>query len=363
MKKATIRNMTSPNILKRGPVTLWRAGDIAEAKAGADWTVEVKGAGAVGIINAAVVVPTARRGVVTVKEWRQEERGRLVEALRLLVDHLFDRLNLHKVEVRSIDTKINVLSAALQCGFVEEGRRRQCRIADNCWRDRVRMGMLESDWRREMPTARMSFEPRGPEPVRHDLPEIPSPTDEDFAILRGERVAFRRKCPADKEMFYRWLCRHEWWRGWMPENPGGFSPPTREQFEAKWDGRPAAHEWIVETERGIPLGVCFYSGLDRGNRSAEAGILFYEAEHWGRGYGTDAFGVLVKHMFEDLKLHRVHSGTWSGNIGSLGVQQKNGLLIEARGRECYFVDGEWYDGLGTGLLENEYRQNRNGGRL
>ena len=55
-------------------------------------------------------------------------------------------------------------------------------------------------------------------------------------------------------------------------------------------------------------------------------------------------------------MHRADSGTWSGNVGSLRVMVKNGLRIEARGPECYFVDGKWYDGIGTGILENEYRQ-------
>jgi RimJ/RimL family protein N-acetyltransferase len=104
----------------------------------------------------------------------------------------------------------------------------------------------------------------------------------------------------------------------------------------------------------LPIGRCFYDSLDAANRGACANILLYEAKSWGKGYGTEAFGVLLRHLFEDLRLHRVAAGTWSGNVGCLRVQQKNGLVLESRGKDCYRVGGRWYEGVGMGMLEHEY---------
>jgi RimJ/RimL family protein N-acetyltransferase len=319
-----------------------------------NWLAEVKGKGVVGRIRAEVVVPTARRGMIYVDEWDGEHTEYMAVSLDLVVSNLFHVHKLHKLELRAVDTDVPALSAALRCGFVEEGRRRQCRIVEGHWRDRVRMGLLESDPRPRELVSDATFQPRQPVPVDSDLPDIPTSSAQDFAVLRGERVTLRRKRPDDKQLFYRWKCRSEWWPLYMPQDPDGFSAPTRQEFEAKWRGDPTPHQWIVETEHGVPLGTCGYYCFDRDNRSAELAYLLYEAQYWRKGYATDAARRIVRHLFEDLKLHRVHSGTWAGNVGSLRVQQKSGLRIESHGRDCYLVDGKWYDGLGTGMLEEEY---------
>jgi len=142
----------------------------------------------------------------------------------------------------------------------------------------------------------------------------------------------------------------------MPQDPDGFCAPSRDEFDRNWKGAASPNEWVVEAPQGHPIGVCFYSGLDRANRSAEADILLYDPQAWGKGYGTDAYRVLLRHLFEDLHLHRVRSGTWDGNIGSVRVQLKSGLTIEAKSRDSYFVDGKWYGGIGTGILEDEWRR-------
>ena len=323
-----------------------------------DWHVEVAGVGRAGTIAAQIVVPSARRARITVKDWNLSDRFHIVTALRLLTGHLFESLDAHKVSLQGLDTGVGILSAALECGFVEEGRRRHTSVLDGFWRDTVHMGILEDESRPPPSPKQAEFVPSTNAAVEAGLPVIPVLAAADYAILHGERVTMRRRRPSDRETFYAWLSRSEWWRGWMPEDPEGFSPPDRVRFEIEWRGAARPNEWVVETERGLPIGLCFHSGLDRENRRAEADVIIYEADHWGRGYGTEAFALLLRHLFEDLHLHRVSSGTWSGNVSSLRVQAKSGLRIEARGREDYFIDGAWYDGIGTGILENEYTRQR-----
>jgi len=343
------------DVLRHGPVVLMPTGEGGTVPAEWRWLAEVRGAGAVGEIAAGIVVPSARRAMVNVVRRAGWQIGHLASVLGLVVDHLFDQRGVHKVELRTEDTDVEILSAALQSGFTEEGRRRQCRIVDGHWRDRVRMGMLVSDRRRAGPAPHERFVPRTPEPVRPDMPPIRSPTADDFAVLRGEHVKLRRRRPSDRELMYRWGCCPDWWRLYMPEDPDGFAPPTREEFDAEWTGDARPNEWVIETDRHGPVGRCSYGNLDPVNRSADLGFLLNEARTWGHGYATDAARAVVRHLFEDLKLHRVHSGTWSGNIGSLRVQIKSGLRIESEGRECYLVDGKWYAGLGTGMLEHEFQ--------
>jgi RimJ/RimL family protein N-acetyltransferase len=346
--------MTSQVVLRRGPVALHPAGDVESGPQGSEWVVEVNGIGGVGRLRGWVKSPAARRGGVEVRFWLDGADGHLPLALRQLVDHMIWAHELHKVELEELDYRGDVLTAALRCGFVEEGRRRHTAIVDSSWRDTVALGMVEDQWMRGMPRQPGTFVPGAPTPVEGGPPSIPSPTGRDFAVLQGKRVTLRRKGPSDKELFFRWLCRTEWWRGWMPGDPDGFRAPARQEFEANWSAEAASNDWVVETEKGVPIGRCFYDALDIANRSAVAGVLLYESESWGKGYGTDAFGVLVRHLFEGLHLHRVGAATWSGNIGSLRVLEKNGLVVEARYKDCYRVDDRWHDGIGAGMLEHEY---------
>jgi len=340
-------------MLRHDRVTVRWCGDVETSSTDARWLVEVARDGVMGEFETRLLVPNARRVGVIVKDWRGAEFEPLADALRLLVDHLFERASPHRLDLDACSTEVHVISAALRCGFAEEGRRRHVRIVDGRWQDRVSLGLLASAWSGGCHVTEVHVAPSKGEPLVADLPVIPRPSAADFSLLRGRRMTLRRRRPSDQDLFYRWQCRPEWWQLWMPEHPDGFSSPSRHKFDAAWQGSPRTGEWVVETEHGTPLGVCFYCSMDRQNRSAEADILLYEAEFWGQGYGTEALGVMLRHLFHDLKLHRVSSGTWSGNIGSLRVQQKNRLQIEVRSPESYLVEGKWYDGLGTGILETD----------
>jgi len=337
--------------LRQGRLTLHGCGP--DASAGArTWIAEGTGGGPVGEFRTELRVANARRaGLALTRPWTGE--GQLLrDALRLLVDHLQYGCGLHRVDIDALDTEQDVIAAARGCGFSAEGRRRHVAIRDGRWHDRLHFGLLEDDRRQGHLTSDAPDEHAEGAPVLPS-PPIPALAPADFAVLRGARVTLRRRRASDRDTFYRWQCRSEWWPLWMPEDPDGYRAPSRTEFDASWSDAPSAREWVVETENGLPLGVCFYCALDRANRSAEADVLLYDADQWGQGYGTEAFGLLVRHLFEDLKLHRVQSGTWSGNAGSLRVQVKNGLRVEALSPDSYFVGGQWYDGVGTGVLEDE----------
>jgi len=327
------------------------------------WELWLDGEATTANVDAGVVVLNARRARITISGSARDWDSHADTVLNLLLRHPFTSDRAHQVEFGATDTEQGLLDAALRCGFQEQGRRRHTAIVIGHWRDHVCMALFEERWRSGAPAEPKAFVPREPTRVPDDLPPIPQVAPVDFPILRGERILMRRKRSSDRDIFFSWRSRSEWWKGWMPQDPDGFQPPSRGEFDRNWRDDASPNEWVVEAPEGRPIGICFYSSLDRTNRSAEADILLYDASSWGKGYGTDAYRVLLRHLFEDLCLHRVRSGTWDGNIGSVKVQLKNGFTIEARSRDSYFVDGRWYGGIGTGILEDEWRStsNRQGG--
>ncbi len=74
-------------------------------------------------------------------------RGLGQEATRLVLDHAFAVLNLHRVELRVLAFNAAAIASYQRAGFVIEGRERDsCRL-EGRWHDDVVMAILEGDYR------------------------------------------------------------------------------------------------------------------------------------------------------------------------------------------------------------------------
>lgn len=78
------------------------------------------------------------------------------------------------------------------------------------------------------------------------------------------------------------------------------------------------------------------------------------ADHWGRGYATDAARVLVRFAFTTQGRHRVTAAIGPENEASIAVVKRIGFSYEGRLRDHVFTNGEWRDSLLYSLLEHEY---------
>jgi RimJ/RimL family protein N-acetyltransferase len=69
------------------------------------------------------------------------------EATRLMVDHAFRALNLHRVALAVFAFNERAIRAYTRVGFVVEGRAREAIWRDGHWWDELHMSLLEPDWR------------------------------------------------------------------------------------------------------------------------------------------------------------------------------------------------------------------------
>ncbi|HET9344656.1 MAG TPA: GNAT family protein [Candidatus Limnocylindrales bacterium] len=74
-------------------------------------------------------------------------RGYGTEATRLMLDHAFGTLSLHRVGLSVFSFNERAIRSYLSCGFVTEGRAREAIWRDGRWWDEVTMSVLDSDWR------------------------------------------------------------------------------------------------------------------------------------------------------------------------------------------------------------------------
>jgi RimJ/RimL family protein N-acetyltransferase len=85
---------------------------------------------------------------ITIGEPDAWGRGYGTEATRLMIDHAFGSLGLHRIALFVFEFNERAIRAYKRCGFVVEGRSRESIWRDGRWWDELAMSILESDWRR-----------------------------------------------------------------------------------------------------------------------------------------------------------------------------------------------------------------------
>jgi len=90
------------------------------------------------------------------------------------------------------------------------------------------------------------------------------------------------------------------------------------------------------------------------HRTGEVGYIVHP-DHQGRGYATEAVGVLLRVAFDELDLHRVVGRVEARNAPSARVLEKLGMRREAHLVENEYVKGEWQSELVYAILDREWR--------
>ncbi|MEO3807895.1 GNAT family protein [Sphaerisporangium sp. B11E5] len=164
----------------------------------------------------------------------------------------------------------------------------------------------------------------------------------DEGIEGSARVTLRRIGRGDQEEFVR-LARasaglHHPWMA-LPVTPQDF-----QLFLGRFDD-PLAAEGMLACRRdtGEIVGHVSINSIIRGR--FQNGSLAYAAfaPSAGRGYMTEALGLVVRYAFGRLRLHRLEAQIQPGNHASLQLVRRLGFRYEGLSPELLFIDGAWRD--------------------
>jgi ribosomal-protein-alanine N-acetyltransferase len=92
-----------------------------------------------------------------------------------------------------------------------------------------------------------------------------------------------------------------------------------------------------------------------GVRAAKLGYAI-AAEHWGKGYATDAARSALDFAFGPLRLHRVTAAVGPENAASHAVVKRLGFVREGVLRDHVFTNGAWRDSVLYSVLATEWPQ-------
>lgn len=133
---------------------------------------------------------------------------------------------------------------------------------------------------------------------------------------------------------------------------------TRSQVE-RWCAEAGAAErridWAV-TAGGSDeyLGEIVLDDIDESHGSADLRLAMRPAMR-GRGYGTEAIGLVLGLAFDGLGLHRVGLDVLAINPRAQALYEGVGFRVEGRLREAYRDGERWCDAIVMGILEEEFR--------
>ena len=119
-----------------------------------------------------------------------------------------------------------------------------------------------------------------------------------------------------------------------------------EQLRAIYAGWATADDrlalGVVDNASGELVGEVVLNDWDEGNRSCGFRTLIGAAGR-GRGLGTEATRLVVKHGLTTMALHRISLEVYDFNPRARRVYEKVGFVHEGTGREALLFDGNWID--------------------
>lgn len=175
-------------------------------------------------------------------------------------------------------------------------------------------------------------------------------------LIKGDRVYLRRMCRGDANSEYlSWLRDPEVTR-YLEIRDMKYTLPLLRRYVSKTisDEKNLFLAVILKKSR-LHIGNIRLGPIDRQNSNAAIGVMIGAKQYWGKGYGTEAVGLVVRYAFDKLKLHRVYAGCLVSNVNSARLFEKLGFVREAIFRQHRYYEGRFVDVVQYGRLVSEYK--------
>lgn len=160
-------------------------------------------------------------------------------------------------------------------------------------------------------------------------------------ILKGESTKLRAIEPYDLDTIHKWENDSSIWH--LSNTLAPFSKNIIKQFidNSHLDIFQAKQlRLMIENINGETIGTIDLFDYDPLHKRAGIGILIAEKENRGKGYASDALGVLIKYCFSVLQLHQLFCNITDDNIESINLFTKKGFrLIGTKKDWLLFSDG------------------------
>jgi len=174
------------------------------------------------------------------------------------------------------------------------------------------------------------------------------------AFSTGERIYLRPLELEDLEVLQRVITSEEirpYLGVYWPLN----QKAEREWLEGLYRTRETFPFGIALREEDRLIGSCELRLGPAAHRTADLGIAIGEPASLGKGYGTEAIGLLLEYGFGSLNLHRVELSVYANNPRAIRCYEKCGFRREGAKREARWWNGRFWDVFQYAVLAREWQ--------
>lgn len=177
---------------------------------------------------------------------------------------------------------------------------------------------------------------------------------DSVSFLVGRRICLREVRPADvNENYYSWMNDPEVTRYLESRFYPNSVEQLRDYVTGKLGDRDTVFLAIVLQDSGRHIGNIKLGPINWIHRLADVGLIIGEKECWGKGYATEAIGLITEYAFRKLNLRRLTAGCYAENIGSAKAFIKAGWQQEAVRPGMYNLDGRYVDAILLGIARED----------
>ncbi|MEV7026639.1 GNAT family protein [Kitasatospora sp. NPDC093558] len=167
--------------------------------------------------------------------------------------------------------------------------------------------------------------------------------------MKGRFVRLERPTPEDYELMAQWFGPNSA-ASTMSATEGAVV--SAEDFR-RLDQSGELRQFAVRDTAGTTVGAVHYKPHGPVGGYSLGGAIG-DPQLWSRGYGTEAFDLLLDHLFHARGAHRVQFTTALYNKNVLRLVTKAGFVVEGILREYFYLDGQHHDAVIWSLLRHEY---------
>ena len=173
------------------------------------------------------------------------------------------------------------------------------------------------------------------------------------AFLVGERLYLRPLDRCDLAHIQRWANDPQ------TRAETGEVLPTTTVANEEWFERlnkDSSRVWfaVVLKEDDRVIGEAGLLRMHHFWRTTDLTMIIGEKDAQGKGYGTEAIGLLVDYAFGYLNFHRVAVGVVGFNKRAISFYESVGFKQEGVQRDGYFYNHSYHDFIMMSLLEDEF---------
>ena len=176
-------------------------------------------------------------------------------------------------------------------------------------------------------------------------------------MLSGEKVRLRAIELTDLDNVMTWINNPEVTRYLLV----GLWPLSSET-ERQWierrakDADPTDKALVIEALDRTYLGGIGLHKIDFPSGTAEIGIAIGRKDYWGKGYGTDAMKILLRHGFENLRLRKVTLEVFGSNVRAQRSYAKVGFREVGRLKAHLIKQGQYEDAVYMEVFKEEFER-------